>query len=171
MAVLGHKELLQHELSDLYSAERAIVTLLPQLASETDNARVRSAYQMHEQQTRQQVRNLDQVFQLLGINRIEHITCHAVLGLKQEHDEFVTRNPPTSVLTLFDLDAASRLEHYEIASYQGLVANVRMMGQLRVAHLLEQNLQQEEEMARKVEQLSQELDRQQIQRVTPDLDT
>jgi ferritin-like metal-binding protein YciE len=153
-------ELLQRELSVLYSAEQAILTLLPQLASETDNSRVRSTYQMHERHTRQQLRNLDQVFQLLGINRIEHVKCYAVMDLKQEHDDFVTKSPPTSVLRLFDLGAAGKMEHYEIASYQGLVEKARMMGQLRVAHLLEQNLHQEEEMAHKVAQLAQELGRQ-----------
>lgn len=162
MAVQSPMELFQHELSDMYSAEQAILKVLPQLASETDDAQVRSAYQMHEQQTRQQVQNLDQVFQLLGMNRIQSVTCHAVLGLKKEHDEFVTENPPRSVLTLFDLGAASKTEHYEIASYQGLIAQARLMGNSRAAQLLEQNLHQEEEMAQKVSQLSQELGRKQV---------
>jgi ferritin-like metal-binding protein YciE len=160
-------ELFQHELSDMYSAEQAILQVLPQLASETDDAQVRSAYQMHEQQTRQQVQNLDQVFELLGVNRIENVTCHAVMGLKKEHDEFVSENPSRSVLTMFDLGAASKTEHYEIASYQGLVEKARLMGNSRAAQLLEQDLHQEEDMAQKVSQLSQQLGQQQIQSSMP----
>jgi Domain of unknown function (DUF892) len=80
-------------------------------------------------------------------------------------EEFLKEHPPEAVLTMFDLGAASKTEHYEIASYRGLIEKARLMGQQHVVQLLEQNLRQEEEMAEKVSQLSRELGRQQISQV------
>jgi ferritin-like metal-binding protein YciE len=166
MAIQSAQELFQHELSDMYSAEQAILKMLPQLAGEVKDAQVKSALQMHEQQTQQQVQNLDQCFQLLGMKRLEHVSCDAVLGLKQEHESFLKEQPSETILTMFDLGAASKTEHYEIASYQGLIEKAQLMGQQNVVQLLRQNLRQEEEMAQKVSQLARELGRQQI---TPDV--
>jgi ferritin-like metal-binding protein YciE len=64
---------------------------------------------------------------------------------------------------MFDLGGASKTEYYEIASYKGLLEKATMMGQQQVTQLLQQNLQQEEAMARKVEQLSKQLGKQMIQ--------
>jgi ferritin-like metal-binding protein YciE len=167
MTIQTPTELLQHELSDMYAAEEAILKVLPMLQSETDNAQVRSAYQMHEQQTREQVQNLDQVFQLLGMQRLQDVKCHTLEGLEKEHNEFLSQNPTRPVLAMFDLGAAEKTEHYEIASYQGLVDKARAMGQAQVAQLLERNLHQEEEMAQKVVQLARELGKQQVSSVIP----
>ncbi|HEX6121715.1 MAG TPA: DUF892 family protein, partial [Ktedonobacterales bacterium] len=95
------------------------------------------------------------------------VTCAAIQGLKQEHDTFLKEGPSPEVLAMFDLGAASKTEHYEIAAYQGLIEKARLMGQQQVVQLLQQNLQQEEEMARKVQQLGQQLGPQMIQRMGP----
>jgi ferritin-like metal-binding protein YciE len=120
---------------------------------------------MHEQQTRQQIQNLDHVFQILG-QQPQRIPCLAVQGLKQEHDTFLTDNPTPNVLTMFDLGAAFKTEHYEIASYMGLIEMAQLMGQQQVVQLLQQNLQQEQEMARIVQQVSMQLGRQHISPMT-----
>lgn len=166
MAIQSPQELFLHELSDMYDAEEHILKILPKLADEASNSEVRSAFQMHEQQTHEQVRNLDQCFQLLGAQR-QKVTCEAVLGLKKEHDTFLKEKPDENILTMFDLGAASKTEHYEIASYEGLIANAQMMGQQSVARLLEQNLRQEQEMAQKVSQLSRQLGQQQAGALSP----
>lgn len=159
MTMQRPEELFLHELSDMYDGEEHILKILPKLAEESGNSEVRSAFEMHEQQTREQIQNLDQCFQLLGAER-QKVTCDAVLGLKKEHDSFLKEKPDDAILTMFDLGAASKTEHYEIASYEGLIAKAQLMGQQSVARLLEQNLRQEQEMAQKVSQLSQQLGRQ-----------
>jgi len=52
---------------------------------------------------------------------------------------------------VFDLGAAAKAEHYEIVSYSGLVDMARLMGQKDVAKLLQENLKQEQAMAKLVE--------------------
>ena len=61
---------------------------------------------------------------------------------------------------MFDLGGASKTEYYEIASYKGLIEKANLLGEKSCVPLLQENLQQEEAMAKKVEQISQTLGKQ-----------
>src|SRR5262245_52600360 len=113
-------DLFVHELGDVYDMENRLLQILPAMAKEVDNAQVRQAFQQHFQETQQQVRNLDQVFQIIG-QRPQRMACLAVEGLKQEHDTFMQEKPAPPILTMFDLGATEKTEHYEIAAYEGLI--------------------------------------------------
>src|SRR5690606_17541093 len=65
---------------------------------------------------------------------------------------FQQENPSEQALEVFNLDSANKTEHYEIASYRGLIDQARVLGQDDVRRLLEQNLRQEEEMSRWIEE-------------------
>lgn len=162
MAMQSIKELFQHELGDIYDAEQRILQILPQLANESTDGQVKSAFQHHEEQTRQQVQNLEQCFRAIGVSP-KQVSCTAIAGLKQEHDSFLKEQPSKEVLTMFDLGAAAKTEHYEIASYRGLIEKANLMGEKDCVRLLQENLSQEEEMAQKVEQISRQLGKQTAQ--------
>ncbi|MBX6343265.1 MAG: DUF892 family protein [Thermomicrobiaceae bacterium] len=66
MAMQTPQDLFKHELGDIYDAEQTIVGILSTLAGEVDDQDVRSALQHHEQETRRQIQNLDQCFQIIG---------------------------------------------------------------------------------------------------------
>ncbi len=155
------QELFLHELGDIYDAEQRVLQMLSTLAGESMDPQAKRAYQVHEQETRQQIQNLEQCFQILG-QQPQRTPCLAVQGLKQEHDSFLKDNPSGNLLTMFDLDAAFKTEHYEIASYLGLMEKAQLMGFPQVAQLLQQNLQQEEAMVQRVQQIAQQLGQQQI---------
>jgi ferritin-like metal-binding protein YciE len=159
MAMQQMQDLFIHELGDMYDAEQRILQMLPQMAQEVNSGSIKSAFQQHEQETRQQVQNLEQCFQLLG-TQPKRTSCQAIAGLKQEHDSFMKEQPSDELLTMFDLGGAAKTEHYEIASYQGLIEKATLLGKKDCAKLLQQNLQQEEAMAQKVTQLSQQLGKQ-----------
>ncbi len=156
MTMQSVKDLFVHEMADIYDAEQRILQILPTLASECTDAQGKNAFQDHERETRQQITNLEQCFQILNAQP-SRVTCSAITGLKQEHDSFVKENPNADVLTMFDLGAASKTEHYEIASYRGLIDKAMALGESKCASLLRQNLQQEENMAQRVETLSHDL--------------
>ncbi len=159
MAMQTVKDLFQHELGDMYDAEQRIVQILPQLANECNNGQVKSAFQHHEQETRQQIKNIEQCFQAIGASP-QQVTCTAISGLKQEHDTFLKEQPSKDILTMFDLGAAAKTEHYEIAAYRGLIEKASLMGQKECVRLLQENLNQEEDMAQKVEQISRQFGKQ-----------
>ena len=50
------------------------------------------------------------------------------------------------------ISAAIKVEHFEIASYRGLITGAEQMGQQEVVNLLKQNLQEEEQTALIAEQ-------------------
>jgi ferritin-like metal-binding protein YciE len=165
MAMTSQQELFLHELSDMYDAEQRISKMLPVMAKECETPQVKSAFEQHEQETLHQIQNLEQCFQTLG-TKPEKASCETIVGLKKEHDTFLKEDPSAEILTMFDLGGASKTEHYEIASYKGLIDKATLMGQQPCVSLLRENLQQEEAMARKVEQLSRQIGQQLLQQTT-----
>ena len=162
MPVTSPKELFIHELSDIYDAEQRIAHMLTTLVGESSSQpQVSAALQHHHEETLQQIRNLEQCFQELGA-QLEKAPCEAIAGLKKEHDSFLKEEPSPEVLVMYNLGGASKTEHYEIASYRGLIEMATLMGQQKVADLLKQNLRQEEAMAKKVEQITLQLGQQLI---------
>jgi ferritin-like metal-binding protein YciE len=150
------KQLFLHELADMYDAEQRILQMLPDLAREAPDAQVAQALNTHLEETRQQIKNIEQVFEMFGA-KPERQSCAAVQGIKQEHDMFTREHPSTELLGVFDLRGAAKTEHYEIAAYQGLIAMCDALGQPRCAQLLQQNLQQEQAMLQRVTQASERL--------------
>ena len=156
MALNEPKQLFLHELADQYDAEQQIVRILPDLAREAPDAQVAQALKAHLEETRQQISNIEQIFDLFG-EKPERQSCAAVQGIKQEHDVFTRTHPTAELLGIFDLGGAAKTEHYEIAAYEGLIAMCDALGQPRCAQLLQQNLEQEKTMLQRVIQASERL--------------
>lgn len=153
------RELFLRELSDIYDGERRGSEMLPMLADEVADEGIRTAFREHEEETRQQIQNLDRCFEVMG-EKPQRVTCRPVDGLRQEHDRFVRERPSDQVMTMFALGAESKTEGFEIASYRALVNMAGVMGEQECARLLQENLKQEERMAERVERLSRDMGRQ-----------
>jgi ferritin-like metal-binding protein YciE len=156
MAMKTPRDLFVHELSDTYNAEKQILEMLPTLASESTDKELTAAFKEHEKETRQQIKNLDEAFKLLG-EKPEDMVCYGAEGLRKEHDSFLEEKPTPEILTLFVAGAAAKTEHYEIESYTGLIDMARLMGEKEITGLLQENLKQEKEMAKKAEQFEKKL--------------
>lgn len=156
MALETPRDLFVHELSDTMSAEHIVLGMLGDLEAESANEDVKAAVKHHRGETRQQIKNLEKVFKLLG-EKPEETTCHAAEGLKKEHDSLKEEGPSPLVLEVGNLAGAAKTEHYEIASYNLLVQMAKDLGEADVADLLKENLDQEKEMARKVESLARQV--------------
>lgn len=154
MSMQTPKDLFIHEMSDIYDAEQRILKMLSLMAQETQNADVKQALETHENETKQQITNIEQCFTLLGTSPEKSAACLAIEGLKKEHDAFLKENPTPELLMMFNLGGADKTEHYEIASYKGLIEKANLMGQKECVQLLQQNLKQEENMAKRVESMS-----------------
>lgn len=153
------RELFLYGLSDIYDGERRGAEMLPMLADEVADEGIRTAFREHEQETREQIQNLDRCFEVLG-EKPQRVTCRPVEGLRQEHDGFTRERPSEQMLTMFALGAEAKTEGFEIASYRALVNMAGVMGETECARLLQENLRQEERMAERVERLSRDAGRQ-----------
>jgi ferritin-like metal-binding protein YciE len=155
------RELFLHELGDILYAEQMLVRTLPQLEQEASDAELAKGFQQHAKETRQQVENLQKAFRKLG-EPVKAEKCPGLEGIKAEHDQFVQQESPApEVLDSFLTGAAARTEHYEIASYEGLITMARAMGERDVVQLLDKNLKQEKETLKKVNSISKRLAREQ----------
>jgi ferritin-like metal-binding protein YciE len=162
MAVKNPRDLLAYELSGTLDAERKIAQMLPILANAVTDNRLQEGIRAHERETQQQIRNVEQAIQQLGISPMQ-VNCQAVDGLQKDFESFRQQSPSPELLMMFALDAAEKTEQFEIGTYRGLVAMAEMMGNAEVARLLRENLQQEEKMAQRVEQSTQTIGRQTLQ--------
>jgi ferritin-like metal-binding protein YciE len=151
------QELFEHELKDIYYAERMISQMLPTLAREATNSQLTKAFEHHLKETRSHIENLEQVFSEIG-KRAQGEQCPGIEGIKREHDVFMQEESPASkIRDMFLTGAAARTEHYEIAAYTGLVAKARALGETEAAKLLNENLKQEKDALKKVETIEKDL--------------
>ncbi len=151
MAIKTLEEKFIHGLGDIYDAEHRFLeaqqTMLPNASSST----VQAALKKHIAETEQQIVNLTKVHKVLGLTA-KRVACDAAKGLVSEGDKLLKETKDVPALAdLAIVGSCSKVEHYEIASYRGLIAGAEQMGQTDVARLLSENLQQEENTAQTLE--------------------
>lgn len=156
MSLETPRDLFIHELSDAMSAEHIILKGLGEMASETENAQTRKAMEDHQKETEQQIRNLEKIFEMLGVQP-EETTCPAAEGLYKELAELKSEKPEGSVKELGLLAAANKNEHYEIATYLSLRQMAQDLGETDIADMLNESLQQEKDMARTAQSLASDI--------------
>jgi ferritin-like metal-binding protein YciE len=164
IAIKSPQDLFLYDLCVMYDIEQKLVQMLPVLAQESIDATARDAFTLHEQETRQHIRNLEQCFQMLG-NQPMSLENHTTAGLKQDHDTFLQQQPPVEALMLFDLHAGYQSECLEIAAYHNLIDEANSLGLQDCAQLFQQNLQQEINASKKLAEISHQYEQQQVQLV------
>jgi ferritin-like metal-binding protein YciE len=138
----------------MYYAEQTLTKVLPKLAQEASDRELSKAFTHHLGETKDQIKNLEQVFKNLG-KPARGEKCPGIEGIKEEHESFMKENDPTAKLLDVHLTgAASRAEHYEIAAYTGLIETARALGERDSVKLLQENLRQEKEALKTVESIS-----------------
>ena len=129
-------------MKDLYSAEQQILKALPDMAKATSHQELRTAFEEHEQMTRDQVMRLETIADELGVDIGGH-KCKGMEGIIKEGQELLDSKADASVLDAALIGAAQRVEHYEIAGYGTARTFARRLGHDRAAELLQQTLDEE----------------------------
>jgi ferritin-like metal-binding protein YciE len=151
------RELFLHELGDMLYAERTLVKALPKLAQEATDSTLAEAIEHHLAETEEHVAKVEKVFELVG-ESAKAEKCPGIEGIKKEHDEFVSKEQPSSdVLDMFLTGAAARAEHYEIAAYTGMITMADALGESEASKLLGENLKQEQAALKKITSISEKL--------------
>ena len=131
-------------LKDIYWAENALVSALPKMMANATAPGLISAIKDHLAVTKNQVKRLDQIFELLG-QKAEGKKCEAMVGLLKEGDSIVAETMHGAVRDAGIIAASQKIEHYEIATYGTLVAFAKALGENDAAKLLTQTLAEEKE--------------------------
>lgn len=135
-------DLLRHELSDLYSAEKQLTKALPKMAKAATDPALKKGFETHLTETEGQIEILEQVFEELGV-KPERITCEAMKGLVEEGKEAIDEIESGPLLDCALIVAAQKVEHYEIAGYGSMCTLAEQMGLTKVKTLLGKILEQE----------------------------
>lgn len=143
MATKTLEDLFTDGVKDIYYAERKIVAALKKMIRGAQSQELKSAFELHLQETEEQIDRLVQVFELLG-KPARGKTCPAIDGIVEEGQEILEDFKDSPALDAGLLAAAQAVEHYEIARYGTLRNWALELGKHDVAQLLEQTLAEEE---------------------------
>ena len=109
MSIGTMRELFVHELSDAMSAEQQILKLLPEIQKEALNGELKQALKEHEQETKGQIQNLQDIFKQLG-EKPEETTCFGVKGLAEERQALLEEEPSPEMLEMANVSALEKTE-------------------------------------------------------------
>jgi ferritin-like metal-binding protein YciE len=146
-------DLFIHTLQDIYYAEQKIVKALPKMIEKVSDPQLKQGFQTHLTETQNQVKRLEQVFQMHGESP-KAVTCPAIDGILEEADEILGDASDPEVLDAAALASAQAVEHYEITRYGTLIAWARQLGRNDCAAVLEQTLKEEKATDVKLTQIA-----------------
>jgi ferritin-like metal-binding protein YciE len=132
-------------LKDIYWAEKHLTKALPKMQKAATTGELKTAIEEHIAQTTGHVSRLEQVFELIG-KKAQAKKCDAMEGLVKEGESIVEETEKGSMTRdVGIIMAAQKVEHYEIATYGGLVQIAKTMGNEDVAAILQQTLEEEKQ--------------------------
>ncbi len=132
-------------LKDIYWAEKQLVKALPKMQKAATTEELKSAIEDHITQTEEHVARLEEVFELCGW-KAQAKKCDAMQGLIEEGNSIVEDTEEGSMTRdAAIIIAAQKVEHYEIATYGGLVQLAKTMDNSEAADILESILDEEKQ--------------------------
>ncbi len=133
------------QLKDIYWAEKALTKALPKMQKKATTEELQQAFEDHAVATQEHIKRLERVFELFG-KKAQAKKCEAMEGLIKEGEGIIEETEDgTMTRDVALIMAAQKVEHYEIATYGGLVQLANTMHQSEIAEILEQTLQEEKD--------------------------
>lgn len=132
-------------LKDIYWAEKHLTKALPKMMKAATSEELKAAINEHLSVTEKHVARLEEVFELMG-KKAQAKKCEAMEGLTKEAESIIEETEKgTATRDVGIIMAAQKVEHYEIATYGGLVQLTKTMGYTEVSDILAQTLAEEKE--------------------------
>jgi ferritin-like metal-binding protein YciE len=148
-------EVFSYKLGAALKMENTVLEMLGTLEEKSQREQLKRQFGHHADETRQQIRNLEQAFASLG-EQPDESPCPAIEGIEKEGNANI-KKADDSVVDAVILSGAAETEHHEIAVYEGLIAEAEAMGKHDVVRLLRENLEQEEHTLQEVNEASRQL--------------
>jgi ferritin-like metal-binding protein YciE len=137
------QEFFVDELKDIYWAEKQLVKTLPKLQKAATSEELQQAFGNHRSETEGHVERLEQAFEMLG-QKAQAKKCDAMQGITEEGASVIEdTDKGTSTRDVGLIMAGQKAEHYEIATYGGLIQIAKTLGRDDIARLLQQTLEEE----------------------------
>ncbi|HET7361003.1 MAG TPA: ferritin-like domain-containing protein [Salinimicrobium sp.] len=136
------KDLFEHELKDLYSAESQLTEALPKLQKNAKDDKLKQAFEKHLKETEGHKKRIEEICEELGIKATGE-TCKAMKGLVAETESFLKEDVEEDVMDAGLIAEAQRVEHYEISGYGTAIRFAKELGHDKIAAKLKKTLDEE----------------------------
>ena len=153
MPIATTQEKFVHELADLFDAEHQFLAGQRQMEQQASDERLRTMILEHIVQTQEHIKNLEEVFGILG-EEPKRQPCSGAKGLVEEATKVMKEAGGPELRDSLIGGAAAKAEHYEMVSYADLITGAEMMGHRKVTTLLRKNREQEVRTARRMERVA-----------------
>ena len=149
MALDNLKQLLIHNLQDLYSAEEQAIDAMPKVAEKITSKKLRGLVEKHAKETEKQKDRVAKALKALGVEAGGE-TCKAMAGLVKETQEFLKEKADPQVLDAGIVVLLQKIEHYEIAGYGSCATFAEVLGEQKAYDLICDILDEEESTDKKL---------------------
>lgn len=141
----GLLKLFTDSVKDIYWAEKQLVKALPKMAKSAASAELSDAILNHLEQTKLHVERVEQAFRLMN-KKPQAKKCDAMEGLTKEGEAVIEdTDKGTPARDTGIIMASQKVEHYEIASYTGLIKLAGKLGLTEIGDIFSETLAEEEE--------------------------
>lgn len=156
MEINNLQDWLIHTMQDSYSAEKMVLEALPKMEEAASHDDLKQAFKTHRAQTEEHIERLTQALDRFGKNPDDRVKCKGMEGLIEEGKDLLSKKDQIAS-DVFDaalIEAAQKVEHYEIAAYGSAATYADMLGEDEVARLLKETLSEEENTDEKLTMLA-----------------
>ncbi len=157
--IIDLKDLLKHEILDLYSAEEQIIEGLPKMIEKATDPQLKEALSLHLEVTKRHKERLDNIKATFIEDKEEQdngffsnlfggtnsVKCKGTEGLIKEAENLMGENMTSQAMDAAIIGAAQKIEHYEIAGYGTARAYAAELNLEFIASQLEETLDEEYE--------------------------
>ncbi len=142
MEIENFEEFYILQLERLLDAERQLLQALQNIAAAVQSAELRGALQQHRAETGGQVKRLEKLLADMGEDPRAD-TCDVMQALVDEADDLVAAIEESPLRDAALVGACNKVEHFEMAAYEGVRMLAVRLGRMDAVVLLEQSLAEE----------------------------
>lgn len=143
MKLVSFEDLFLCLLSDIYMVEKQMVKEIPVLTKSVYSEDLKKALTHHLEETKDQVKRLDQIFQILGEKPKEVEWTSDIRTLFDDAKTFIQNNTPSALLDAAIVVIAQRIEHFEIATYGTLREFAKVLDYNEINDILKDTIKEE----------------------------
>jgi len=149
------EDLIQYQLRSALTMEQHSLEALDELRAAAKDKEVKKLFSHHADETREQIANLERVFELLGVKRTS-APSPATTGIKNQASSLLEKAEPKLHNQIAVMSALGN-EHFEISAYSGLIMQADALGMNDAVALLQDNLDQEVHTSEELQSTLQDL--------------
>lgn len=139
------EKLFTEQLKLIYYVEKNLLKTLQKVIKKSLGEVMQNSLIEHKQATEEHSIRIEKVFNLLN-KKSQTRKSEAFLGLQEEMEEMIDLTPENCIARdMAIITMIQKMEHYEIATYSGIVSMAKIFGFKQVASILQDTLDEEKD--------------------------